>query len=53
VKKNVKVVKTENIPVRCTAQQKAVLEKVAVEEGLGVDAWLLQAGLLAAQQGRQ
>ena len=40
------------INVRCTEQQKSLLETVASREGLGLSTWLLHAGLLAVQDRR-
>jgi|HubBroStandDraft_2_1064218.scaffolds.fasta_scaffold35105_4 uncharacterized protein (DUF1778 family) len=50
-KKNVsaKEAKEEAINVRCTAQQKRLLENIASREGLGVSTWLLHVGLRVAQ----
>ena len=48
-KKNVKQPKDEIVNVRCTEEQKGLLEGVAAREGLGLSTWLLHVGLLAAQ----
>ena len=48
-KKSVKAQKEHNINVRCTEQQKVLLEEIASREGLGVSTWLLHVGLRAAQ----
>lgn len=51
-KKNVKMPKEHNINVRCTEQQKDILEAVATRQGLGVSTLLLQLGLLHAEEKR-
>jgi len=48
--KNVKSPKEEVINVRCTSQQKALLEAIAAREGLGVSTWLLHVGLRVVQE---
>ena len=48
--KNAKLPKEENINVRCTTQQKELLESVASSEGLGASTWLLHVGLREAQE---
>jgi uncharacterized protein (DUF1778 family) len=48
-KKSVKAQKEHNINVRCTEEQKELLEGIASREGLGVSTWLLHVGLRAAQ----
>ena len=50
MKKNIKLPKEENINVRCTTEQKKLLESVAAREGLGASTWLLHVGLRAAQE---
>jgi len=50
IKKNVKAPKEEVINVRCTSQQKQMLETIASKEGLGVSTWLLHEGLRAARE---
>ena len=47
--KNAKASKEEVINVRCTSQQKDLLETIASREGLGVSTWLLHVGLRVAQ----
>jgi uncharacterized protein (DUF1778 family) len=49
-KKNVKAPKEHTINVRCTEQQKVLLEEIASKEGLGVSTWLLHVGLRVAQE---
>lgn len=49
-KKNTRTPKEEIVNVRCTTQQKTMLDEVAAREGLGVSTWLLHVGLLAAQE---
>lgn len=49
MKKSKKLSKEEVIGVRCTAEQKKVLEAVAAREGLGASTWLLHVGLREAQ----
>jgi uncharacterized protein (DUF1778 family) len=39
-----------SISVRCTEEQKEVLEKIASQQGLGVSTWLLHTGLKVAQR---
>ena len=48
-KKNVKLAKEEAINVRCTSEQKELLEEIAAYTGVGVSTWLLQVGLRAAR----
>jgi uncharacterized protein (DUF1778 family) len=45
-----KIPKEEVVNLRCTTQQKKMLESVAAREGLGLSTWLLHVGLLAAQE---
>ena len=52
MKKNVRVPKEEVINVRCTKQQKALLDDVAARQGLGLSTWILQAALMTAQAQR-
>ncbi len=42
--------KTEVISIKCTTQQKAMLDAVAAREGLGLSTWVLRLGLVAAQE---
>jgi len=49
-KRNTRVNKEETISVRCTTQQKEMLEKIAAREGLGLSTWLLRLGLVEAQE---
>jgi len=49
-KKNVKLAKEEIIGVRCTSEQKEMLEAVAARDGLGVSTWLLHMGLRIVQE---
>lgn len=49
MKKNKKLPKEEVIGVRCTTEQKKLLEAVAAQEGLGASSWLLHVGLREAQ----
>lgn len=49
---NVKKPKDDVINVRCTSEQKVVLESTASRDGLGVSTWLLQLGLRAARSER-
>ena len=49
VVKNKLVPKNEIINIRCTNEQKAVIEKTAWSEGLGASTWLLQLGLRVAR----
>jgi uncharacterized protein (DUF1778 family) len=51
-KSNTKLQKEHNINVRCTEEQKGLLEEIASREGLGVSTWLLHMGLRAAQERR-
>lgn len=53
MKKNVKKPKDEVINVRCTAEQKAELERVAAQKGVGVSTWLLLLGLTDSQERRE
>lgn len=48
IKKNVKVLKEHVINVRCTTQQKELLEANAARKGLGISTWLLYLGLEAS-----
>ena len=41
--------KNKAINVRCTKQQKRMLEAISASQGLGVSTWLLQLGLRVAQ----
>jgi uncharacterized protein (DUF1778 family) len=52
VKKNAKVLKDDQINVRCTADQKTIIEKAAQRDGVGASTWLLQLGLRAAREDR-
>lgn len=45
-----KKLKKNLIGVRCTDEQKAKIERAASDSGVAVSAWLLQLGLLAANQ---
>jgi uncharacterized protein (DUF1778 family) len=47
---NAKAQKEHNINVRCTEEQKDLLETIASREGLGVSTWLLHVGLRVAQE---
>lgn len=49
-KKNVKKPKEEVINIRCTTEQKTMLETIASHEGLGLSTWLLHVGILAAEE---
>ena len=49
-KKNVKLLKENVINVRCTDQQRDLLESVASREGLGLSTWLLHVGLRIAAE---
>jgi len=49
-KKNVKKPKEDIINVRCTTDQKNLLESIAASEGLGVSTWLLHTGLRVAKE---
>jgi uncharacterized protein (DUF1778 family) len=49
-KKTVKAAKEEVVNVRMTSQQKATLEEIAAQEGLGISTWLLHEGLRAARE---
>lgn len=49
MKKNKKLPKEKVIGVRCTIDQKKLLEAVAAREGLGASTWLLHVGLREAQ----
>lgn len=49
-KTNQRAIKDAIINVRCTKKQKALMEKIAAHEGLGLSTWLLRTGLLAAQK---
>jgi uncharacterized protein (DUF1778 family) len=48
--RNAKLLKEDHINVRCTAQQKAAIEKAAKLDGVGASTWLLQLGLRAARE---
>lgn len=50
IKKNVKLLKEHVINVRCTDQQRELLESIANREGLGLSTWLLHVGLRVAQE---
>jgi uncharacterized protein (DUF1778 family) len=50
IKKNLRSPKDDHINVRCTAAQKAVIEKAAVRDGMGASTWLLQLGLRTARE---
>lgn len=41
--------KEESIRLRCTTQQKEILEKAAERAGLGLSGWMLMIGLREAQ----
>jgi len=45
-----KPVKDSVINVRCTSKQKALLEKAAARDGLGVSTWLLRLGVIAVRE---
>ena len=45
--RNIKPIKACNINIRCTEQQKNILESIAIHEGMCVSTWLLQQGLRA------
>ncbi len=47
---NTRAPKEHNINIRCTEEQKELLEAIASREGLGVSTWLLHVGLRAAQE---
>lgn len=49
-KRNVKLLKEKVINVRCTDQQRELLESIASREGLGLSTWLLHVGLRVAQE---
>lgn len=49
-KKKNKSTKESVINVRCTEQQKTMLEKIASREGLGISTWLLHIGLVEAEK---
>ena len=49
IKKNTKIAKKEIVNVRLTAQQKLLLNEVAVRQGMGLSTWLLHLGLADAQ----
>lgn len=46
---NVRQPKDEHLNVRCTADQKALIERAASRDGVGASTWLLQQGLRAAR----
>ena len=48
--KNTKANKDDHINVRCTKNQKALIEKAAARDGMGASTWLLQLGLRAARE---
>jgi len=48
--KNVKVNKDTHINVRCTQQQKDLIESIASRDGLAPSTWLLQLGLRAIRE---
>ncbi len=52
-KKNSKALKNDHINVRCTPQQKKMLEDTAARDGLGASTWLLQLGLQAARAAQE
>lgn len=45
--------KEEIVPVRMTAEQKAILIEAAERHGLGVSTWLLTLGLREADAGKK
>jgi mobilization protein NikA len=49
-RKNVKLLKEHVVNVRCTEQQRELLESVASREGLGLSTWLLHVGLRVAAE---
>ena len=49
-KKSGKTLKENVVNVRCTDQQRELLESVASREGLGVSTWLLHVGLRIAAE---
>jgi uncharacterized protein (DUF1778 family) len=42
--------KGDHINVRCSGQQKAMIEKAAKRDGVGASTWLLITGLRAARE---
>ena len=46
---NKKVQKDDQINIRCTSQQKAIIERAAQSEGMGASTWLLRLGLVAVE----
>ena len=45
----VRPLKAEHINIRCTEEQKALIDQAANHAGLGTSPWLLQLGLQAAR----
>lgn len=41
--------KKSQLNIRCTSQQKAIIEKAAQSEGMGASTWLLRLGLVAVE----
>lgn len=52
-KRDTQVLKEETINVRCTEQQKELLEEIAASQGMGVSTWLLYLGLTDANRRKQ
>ena len=48
--KNTKVLKEDHINVRCTEEQKEMIDRAAKRDGLGSSSWMLQIALRAARE---
>jgi|WetSurMetagenome_2_1015567.scaffolds.fasta_scaffold425316_2 hypothetical protein len=49
IKKTAKKTKESVVNIRCTEEQKSMLEGVAAREGMGLSTWLLRLGLVEAR----
>lgn len=47
---NTKLLKEDHINVRCTTQQKEMIDKVAKRNGMGASTWLLSLGLRSVRE---